>query len=144
MLRKRAEPPEDRGHQQQRNHFTHDVNLNVKGLTPPPSGNAAILARIEQKLDAVLKLQEQIMSKISEYHATVKADYVQVQANLDDLSTDVKALDAKIEELQNSPGTVTPEDQKLLDELQADSKALVEKTKSMADTHPNAPPAPPA
>lgn len=90
-----------------------------------------ILHRIENK-------QDHIMSKIADFAAAVQQSFTDAQAaidgvgtNIDAVSTDVAtivsgvaALDAKITQLQNSPGGITAEDQATLDGLQILSKTL--------------------
>lgn len=49
------------------------------------------------------------------------------------LSTDLETLNNKILELQNSPGGVTPEDQVLIDELQAQGSDLVARAEAVAE-----------
>jgi len=74
---------------------------------------------------------ENIMSAISEFAAKQKA-YNERQATAIDglvssvsgITDDVKALNDKITELQNSQGGVTPEDQALIDALQTQGEAL--------------------
>lgn len=58
-----------------------------------------------------------IMSKISDF-----ADIV--DANFKKISDGVVALDKQIQDLQNSSGTLTPEDQARLDEIVTASSAL--------------------
>ena len=60
------------------------------------------------------------MSAISDFAA-------KVNANFKTLNDEIQALDDKIVALQNSPGTLTPEDQKALDDIVASSAALVTK-----------------
>lgn len=66
-------------------------------------------------------------------------------AGLTDLEGDIKALNDKIIELQNTQGSITPEDQALLDDIQAKSEANVTKVEALAaQTPPVVPPVPPA
>lgn len=68
-------------------------------------------------------------------------------ASVTGLTGDIAALNQKIVDLQNSPGTITPEDQALLDGLQADGNALAEKGEALsgalASLDGQTPPAPP-
>jgi len=64
------------------------------------------------------------MSAISDFAASVAAKFDAVGVSLDGIVADVGALKAKIDELQNSAGTVTPADQALLDDIQAKAAAL--------------------
>lgn len=62
---------------------------------------------------------------------------------LTSLSTGVTALDALITQLQNSPGTLSPADQALLDQIQATSQALVAQANAISTTPPGTPVPPP-
>lgn len=64
------------------------------------------------------------MSAISDYAGRVQTAFDSISAGIDGVSNDVAALKAKIEELQNSPGVISPEDQALLDSLEAMAGAL--------------------
>lgn len=80
------------------------------------------------------KLREEIrkfMSQVSDFAAKVNTDFASIK-------TGILALDAKITALQNSPGTISPADQALLDDIQKQSSALA----TAANTFP--PTAPPA
>ena len=73
-------------------------------------------------------------------------------SSVDGVKGDVEALNKKIEELQNSSGGVTPEDQALIDQLESAGDALATKMEGVAgslktldeQTPPVVPPAPPA
>ena len=68
---------------------------------------------------------EQQMSKITDWAAQEQADLTAIKSTLDGITTGIANLDAKITALQNSPGTLSAEDQKALDDIQAASKAVV-------------------
>lgn len=65
------------------------------------------------------------MSKISEFETRQKERHTAMEVAVEGIATDIAELVAKIAELQNSPGEVTPEDQVLLDALEAASVALL-------------------
>lgn len=102
--------------------------------------NSAVLTRIAE-------METRIMSKITEFAAAQKAFNEATAAATDSLvasaeaqatatagiAGDIDALNAKILELQNSQGGVTPEDQALLDDLQTQGAALQARVKSAAD-----------
>ena len=71
------------------------------------------------------------MSAISDFAASVAAKFDAVGVSLDGIVADVGALKAKIDELQNSAGTVTPADQVLLDDIQARAAALVTRVEAI-------------
>jgi hypothetical protein len=82
-----------------------------------------------------------IMSAVSEYAAAQKAFNAQLHEALDGIHADVEALKAKIDQLQNNPGPISPADQALLDELQSEAAALVARTRAVDDlTPPEIPP----
>lgn len=79
------------------------------------------------------------MSVISDYAAKQKAYNDRQSAATDKLGVglegitgDIKTLNDKITELQNSPGGVTPEDQKLIDEIEAQGEAVATKLETAA------------
>lgn len=53
-------------------------------------------------------------------------------ASLTGLTGDIAELNRKIEELQNSQGGVTPEDQALIDDLQTQGEAVAAKAEALA------------
>ncbi len=59
-----------------------------------------------------------------------------IDTAVDGLSTDIAALLAKIEELQNTPPVLDPADQALLDDIQSKSKAVAEKIKALDEQNP--------
>ncbi len=82
------------------------------------------------------------MSKIADFSAAVNTSFGAIATAVDGLVTDIKTLNDKITDLQNSAGTVTPEDQALLDAVQAQAAAVAEKLAAL-DAATEAPPAPP-
>lgn len=85
------------------------------------------------------EMECRIMSKISEFAAEQKRFNAEHGAAIDSavasvtaLTGDVAELNRLITELQNSPGGITPEDQTLLDELQAEGKSLAERSTALA------------
>ncbi len=79
------------------------------------------------------------MSKITDFATAVQAAFDHVSTDLDTIKAGIANLDAMIVAFQNSPGTLTPEDQGALDKIEAASAALVAKV----DTIDVTPPAPP-
>ena len=61
-------------------------------------------------------------------------------AAVDAIVKEVADLNAKIVELQNSPGTLTPADQATLDALQARGRSISDKLTALSATTPPAPP----
>ncbi len=81
------------------------------------------------------------MSAISDFAAKQKAFNDEVGSDLDAIQAAIQALNDKITALQNSAGTVTPEDQALIDQLQTDGAALAAKADALAGKTPPNPPA---
>ena len=80
------------------------------------------------------------MSAISDYEAKVDAAFVAIGSTVDTIVTlvgnvggDVDRLKALIKQLQDSAGTVTPEDQALLDKSEAAVNALSGKMTGVKD-----------
>lgn len=85
-------------------------------------------------------LGERIMSAISDFAAKQKAFNDRLGSAIDGVVGDVKVLNDKITALQNSAGTVTPEDQALLDDLQKQAEGLTSKAEALDAMTPPAPP----
>lgn len=83
-------------------------------------------------------------SPIADYADRAKAYQDSMDASIDGIQGDVVFLNEKIAALQASQGTLTPEDQALLDQIEARGLALADKVKAVDDMTPPAPPAPPA
>lgn len=92
----------------------------------------------KQDLD---QMEKRIMSKISDYAAQVNATFDKIDASVTGLQGDVKNLTDQIAALQNSPGTITPEDQALLDGIQTRASSIADKLNALDAITP--PPAPP-
>ena len=85
-------------------------------------------------------MERKIMSVISEFATKQTAFNERQSTAIDGLSTDVKALQEKIEELQNSPGEITPEDQALLDDLTTRAEGITAKLEALDNLTPPVPP----
>lgn len=82
-----------------------------------------------------------IMSKISEFAERQNAFNARLDTAVEGLTQDVQGLKQVIEDLQNSPGAITPEDQALLDDIEARTSTIVSKLEALDALTP--PPAPP-
>lgn len=82
------------------------------------------------------------MSKISEFATALAAFQDQIDAAVTGLTADVKNLSDQIAALQASQGQITPEDQALLDRIQARTQAVADKLAALDALTP--PPAPTA
>lgn len=76
------------------------------------------------------------MSAISDYSAKQTAFNAELKSDLSALSDKMDALNALITTLQNSAGTVTPEDQATIDQLQAAGQDLVTQADALAGKTP--------
>lgn len=81
-----------------------------------------------------------IMSAISDFATKQNAFNDRVDAAVTGLTDDVKVLNDKITELQNNPGPITPEDQALLDAIEARSAAIAAKLEALDALTPPVPP----
>lgn len=84
------------------------------------------VARLDQKLTLLNSKTERLMSALSEWAEKHRASLVTVneaisglRVSFDGVAGDVTRMKELIEKLQNTPGPISAEDQKLLDELQA-------------------------
>lgn len=99
-------------------------------------GDVAAHADIIQRL-------EKIMSAISDFADKVNAHNDKMDEAIGGLTGDVKSLKDQIAALQNSPGTITPEDQAKLDAIEQRAGVIADKLAALdALTPPVAPPAP--
>jgi len=80
------------------------------------------------------------MSVISDYAAKANAFNDRIDSAVTGLQGDVQALNDTITKLQNSAGTVTPEDQALLDQLQARAETIAAKVEALDALTPPVPP----
>lgn len=80
------------------------------------------------------------MSAISQFAAKQNAFNDQIDTAVAGLAADVKSLNDQIATLQNSAGTVTPEDQASLDAIQARSQTIADKLTALDALTPPAVP----
>lgn len=88
------------------------------------------------QLKHITHLLEKLMTKISEFADQMNAFTDRQDKAVADLQDDVKSLNDKITELQNSAGTVTPEDQALLDAIQARAGSVADKLDALDNLTP--------
>lgn len=80
------------------------------------------------------------MSQITDWAAKEQADLTDISSTLDGIASGVLALDALIVNFQNSPGTLSAEDQAALDGIVAASAALKTKAAAISVTPPGTTP----
>lgn len=90
----------------------------------------------QHTLAHVYKLLENIMSAISDFKVKQDAHNSKVSADLDDLSTKIQTMNDLIAQLQATQGKITPEDQALLDQIDAAGQALSDKADAMSNVTP--------
>ena len=98
---------------------------------------------IQKLLATLLTHQGIIMTAISDFAVAQTEHNARMDAALSGINDDITALNAKIAELQNSPGAITPADQVLLDDLQAQAEALAARVEATDAITPPAVPVPP-
>lgn len=86
------------------------------------------------------QLGDKIMSVISDFAAKQNAFNDRMDAAVAGIQGDVQALNDLITKLQNSPGTITPEDQASLDALQARAQTVTDKLEALDALTPPTPP----
>lgn len=86
----------------------------------------ALLRDIHHHEGQIIHKQEALMSVISDFGTAMNAYFDETGASIDELkgsvnglAGDVAWMKARIDELQNNPGPISPEDQKILNDLQA-------------------------
>lgn len=82
------------------------------------------------------EMEKRIMSLITDQAAKIQANFDTLNTELDGIATGIAALDTLITGLQNSPGTLSPEDQAALDAIQAASGALATKAAAIVTAPP--------
>ena len=73
------------------------------------------------------------MSVISDFAARVTEQFAAINSAVDGVVGDVAALKTKIEQLQNSSGTISAEDQALLNSIENITGSLATKVKALDD-----------
>jgi len=81
------------------------------------------------------------MPEIQAYVSKQRAFNDRTGAAIDGIVADIAALNAKIEELQNTPPVLDPADQALLNEIEAMGDALAGKAEALDAQSPPPPPA---
>lgn len=115
-------------------HLTDDETRKLLGLVLQEFRGLRVdliagLARIEHK-------ENHLMSQITQLRDQEKADFTAIGVKLDDIKTGIAALDQKIIDLQNSPGTLNPEDTAALQEIKDLSSALKTKVEGISTAMP--------
>jgi len=96
---------------------------------------------LEHHIHQLLKLGDAIMSIVSDFAAKQKEFNDRMDGSVDGLTQDIKTLNDMIVKLQSTQGQITPEDQALLDQIQAHSESMANKLGELDSLTP--PPIPP-
>jgi hypothetical protein len=88
----------------------------------------------------VLDKLDTTMSTIADFAAKVTAHNDKIDAAIAGLSTDLKDLAEQIARLQTTNGEITPEDQSILDGIEARSSTLADKLAALDSITPPATP----
>lgn len=102
--------------------------------------HASGVDEIKAMLANLLIVGNSTMSAISDFAARQKAFNERMDAAVEGLTGDVAELNRKIQELQNTSGAITPEDQALLDELQQRGEAIAQRLEALDAIRPPVPP----
>lgn len=103
----------------------------------------ALLVGLHETQGLLLRRMERLMSKISDFAAAMNAFTDRQDAAVNAIVADVTWLKDKIDQLQNTPGEVSPEDQALLDAIQARAGAMADKVDALDALTPPAVPVTP-
>lgn len=79
------------------------------------------------------------MSAITDQANRIAAFQNRVDAAVEGITTDIESLKKLIEQLQNTPGAITPEDQALLDNIEARTAKVADKVEALDNLDPATP-----
>lgn len=83
-----------------------------------------------------LRMEGRIMAKLEEYVQSVNAAFDTVQTGIDGITTDLSALDAKVEELKAANGQLTPDQEAALQGLVDRAEAIKNKVSDLDGARP--------
>ncbi len=95
---------------------------------------------LSQQLKLIFERIHTIMSAISDFAVKQTAFNARMESSIQGIGGDIAELNKKIQELQNSAGQISAEDQATLDDLQAKGEALAAKFEAMDALIPPATP----
>lgn len=102
--------------------------------------NNSILKRLEEMETNMASVIAEFAAKQGAFNTRQSQSLESLTKGLEDLTGDVQTLNDKITELQNSPGEITPEDQALLDAIEARGEAITAKLEALDTLTPPKPP----
>lgn len=101
----------------------------IEGLTRELALHRSLL-QFATKRD-LKETEQKIMSAIQQFADKQNAFNLAIGQAITGITGDIQGLNDKITALQNSPGTITAEDQATLDALEASGKALADKLSAL-------------
>jgi uncharacterized membrane protein YdfJ with MMPL/SSD domain len=124
---------------------THRARLLILGMKQQPMDGKVIkiLEAIQLELSIIRHRLKHVMSAISEFSARQTAFNDRMDAAVTGLQGDVTSLKDQITALQNSTGTITKEDQALLDAIDARVSVIADKLDALDALTPPVPPVEP-
>lgn len=123
----------------------HAIRLQSDNLVAAMTALANLANAPAGDQNQTTKQKEKVMAQPQDDFAALEANFTVIQEGITSANTGVQALDAQILAFQNSPGTLSPEDQARLDAIVATSNSVATAMQALA-TAANAPvgPTPPA
>lgn len=103
--------------------------------------DAEELRSIKSTLASLFTLGERTMSAITDFVAKQKIFNDRMDSAITGVTEDVQFLNDKIQQIQTSTGTLSPEDQQSLNEMQARTEAAVARLEALNALTPPTPPA---
>ena len=103
----------------------------------------ALLKGLQEGQGSITRKLEKVMSKVSEFATAMNAFTDRQDAAVAALQGDVSWLKDKIDQLQNTPGEISAEDQALLDAIQARADSVAVKLEALDAMTPPAVPVTP-
>jgi len=116
------------------------IHDDVHGLHPKLDAQEPAQTAILNRLSLLKAQGESIMSAISDFAAKQDAHHARQDTAVAGLQADVQALKDEIARLQTTPGTITPEDQALLDAIEARAAGISDKLEALDSLTPPATP----
>jgi len=107
-------------------------------LTNETTRLCKLIKSLETK-QSLQELKESIMSQITDFATSEQNTLTEIQTSLNTLATGIANLDSIINAFQNSPGTLSVEDQAALTTVQSVSNALAKQAQGIVVTPPVGP-----
>lgn len=99
-----------------------------------------VVLLVWQQNNKILQSNEFMATSIEQFATAQNAFNDKIDTAITGLEGDIALLNETISKLQTTPGSITPEDQALLDALQARGKAIADKLDALDALTPPVPP----